>query len=141
MGGRWYIRMDKIYADNGCKREDYHKRKFSGKPLKEIKKQAQKIFDEARDMLKDFKDPDVDKSEIVKLCDDMVELLTRPHIHFQILHKRNPTQADVKIVRTCAKKYIEKWRDIIEDHAVEQFERHLENGLWLVIEQFVASRR
>ena len=143
----WFVRMDKIFAKNGCNREDYHKRQFSGKPLKEIKKQAETIFSDARVMLLEFKDPDVNISEINTLCDNMVDLLTRSYNLFEILHKHNPTQDDIEVVRTRVTSYIAKWREmlptmppkahIIEDHAVEQFVRHLQNGLWLVIEQFV----
>lgn len=28
----WYLLMERIYRENGVKREDYHKRKFSGRP-------------------------------------------------------------------------------------------------------------
>ena len=44
----WYLIMERIYSACGVKREDYNKRKFSGRPLKEIMRKSEKIFTEAK---------------------------------------------------------------------------------------------
>ena len=59
----WYLIMERIYSACGVKREDYHKRKFSGRPLKEIMRKSEKIFTEAKQMLRDFKDDSIDGIE------------------------------------------------------------------------------
>jgi len=143
----WYIPMDQIYRDHGCKREDYHKRQFSGKPLKQIKKEATAIFADAKKLLRKHKDPSVDDTVIDKLCDNIIDLLTKSYELFQILIEHERKEEDVDKAKVMVKEYMAKWREmmptvppkahIMEDHAVEQFQRHFENGLYLVIEQFV----
>ena len=77
----------------------------------------------------------------------MVVLLTKSYKLFQILIKHERESDDVEKATTMVKDYMDKWREmmptlppkahIIDDHAIEQFVRHFENGLYLVIEQFV----
>jgi hypothetical protein len=52
-GKCWYVHMDRLYQMNGVNRESYHMRKFSGRPLKKMKKEAVAIFDGAKQMLRD----------------------------------------------------------------------------------------
>ena len=51
----WFIPMDRLYRKHGVKREDYHKRKFSGKPLQQIKQEAKAIFCDTKQLLREHK--------------------------------------------------------------------------------------
>ena len=143
----WHIPMDRIYLKHGCKREDYFKRQFSGRPLKQIKKNAGKIFRDAKALLMQHKSPSVAEAVIDKLCNDMVILLTRSYKLFALLHKECPDDEDVIHCEALVKLYMSQYREMfkgvtpkahcIEDHSVDLFIRHMENGLPLMIEQFV----
>jgi hypothetical protein len=50
----WYLLMEKIYRLFNVVREDYHKRQFAGRPMREIMKNAQAIFNQAKTMLRQF---------------------------------------------------------------------------------------
>jgi len=135
----WHSTMDRIYLKHGCKREDYFKRQFSGRPLKQIKKNAKKIFRDEKALLMQHKLPSVAEYVIDKLCNDMVILLTRSYKLFALLHKEC---TDDKVVIHCealVKSYMSQYREMfkgvtpkahcIKDHSVDLFIRYIENGL------------
>ena len=88
--------MERIYRDCGVKREDYHKRKFSGRPLKEIMRKSEKIFTEAKQMLREFKDDSIDgiDAKIDNVCDNMISLLSSWGKVFNTLYSKDPSQED-----------------------------------------------
>ena len=88
-GKGWFVEMDRIFAKHGVKREDYHKRKFSGRPLKKIKEKAKLIFDDAKVLLRQHKSPEVDDAAIDSLCEKnlqntcrLTRVVQRPHETF-----------------------------------------------------------
>jgi hypothetical protein len=143
----WFVRLDKIFSEAGAKREDYFKRQFSGRPLKVIKKNAKPIFANAKTLVLEYKDPSVEDSVVIKLCDDMTDLLQKSYRLFNVLHKESPDLTDVALAKVYRAQYMEKLRETaesvtpkahcLEDHAITQFVLHMENGLTCVIEQFV----
>ena len=108
----WNIPMDRIYLKHGCKREDYFKRQFSGRPFKQIKKNAKKIFCDAKALLMQHKSPSVAEAVIDKLCNDMVILLTRSYKLFALLHKECPDDEDVIQCEALAKSYMSQYREM-----------------------------
>ena len=40
----WYVKMEENFVNDGIKREDYHKRKFSGRPLNVLMANTESIF-------------------------------------------------------------------------------------------------
>ena len=131
--------MDKIYVKHKAKREDYFKRQFSGRPLKEIKKQAEGIFNDARALLCQHKHPDVHESFIDHLCDDMVDLLTRSYKMFEVIHTESPTMVDAEKLQGLVDHYMVKYREmmptvtpkahVLEDHILDKFIIHIHHGL------------
>lgn len=92
----WYLAMEKIYRSNGVVREDYYKKMFSGRPMRDIMKNAEAIFNEAKTMLRRYKDdtvPDID-AKIDEHCSKVVDLLQTWNEFFHILHKKSPVQQD-----------------------------------------------
>ena len=55
-GKCWFVNMDRLYRKHGVKREDYHKRKFSGRPLQQIKRASVNIFADAKVLLQEHKE-------------------------------------------------------------------------------------
>jgi hypothetical protein len=148
----WYLLMEQIYRKHGVKREDYHKRKFSGRPLKDIMRKAADIFNDAKAMLREFKDDsvvDID-DKIDEICDNMISLLSSWGEVFDIFYMKKPSEADkskFKIVMAEAAKKHRALRKLVddnddtpklhyaEDHGLEALERHPD--LLLCIEEWV----
>mmetsp|Transcript_18980 Transcript_18980/g.28347 ORF Transcript_18980/g.28347 Transcript_18980/m.28347 type:complete len:117 (-) Transcript_18980:48-398(-) len=82
--------LERGICDCGVKREDYHKRKFSGRPLKEIMRKSEKIFTEAKQMLREFKHDSIDgiDAKIDNVCDNMISLLSSWGKVFNTLYVR-----------------------------------------------------
>ena len=53
----WYVEMEENFANHGIKREDYHRRKFSGRPLNVLMANATSIFNSAKRILRKHCDP------------------------------------------------------------------------------------
>ena len=147
----WYLLMERIYHDSGVKREDYHKKKFSGRPLRTIMKKSGEIFNKAKDMLREFKDDreNID-AEIDKVCDDIISLLSSWGEVFGTLYTKDPSEADMVQFKLDVETAVKEHRDLrglvdynddtpklhcIEDHAVEALERFPD--LLLMIEEWV----
>ena len=83
----WYLLMEKIYRTFNVVREDYHKKQFAGRPMREIMKNAEAIFNEAKTMLRQFKREDVDDidAQIDQLCDNIIDVLRTWDKFFSIL--------------------------------------------------------
>ena len=94
-GKCWYVHMDRLYRKHGVKREDYHKRKFSGRPLQQIKRAATNMLADARVLLREHKEDGVLDSEIDELCDEVESLLTSSLHFFEAILKFPATDADV----------------------------------------------
>ena len=75
-GKCWYVHMDRLYQKHGVQREDYHKRKFGGRPLQKLKWTAVNIFAGAKVFIREHKEHSVLDSEIYELCDEVTLLLT-----------------------------------------------------------------
>ena len=115
--------------------------------MKMIKKKAKLIFDDAKILLREHKGPEVENAAIDSLCDKTCETLLASLNLFEVLMKPSPSPADIADLRAKVSVYMEHYRKmftsvppkahILEDHAVEQYILHLENGLPLVVEQFV----
>jgi len=148
----WYLLMERIYRDCGVKREDYHKRKFSGRPLKEIMRKSEKIFTEAKQMLREFKDDSIDgiDAKIDNVCDNMISLLSSWGKVFNTLYSKDPSQEDKAQFKIDLDTAVRKHRALrglvdynndtpklhcIEDHAVDALERFPD--LLLMIEEWV----
>ena len=148
----WYLLMERIYRDCGVKREDYHKRKFSGRPLKEIMRKSEKIFTEAKQMLREFKDDSIDgiDAKIDNVCDNMISLLSSWGKVFNTLYSKDPSQEDKAQFKIDLDTAVQKHRALrglvdynndtpklhcIEDHAVDALERFPD--LLLMIEEWV----
>ena len=146
-GNGWFIPMDRIFVKHGVKREDYHKRKFSGGPLKRIKETAKLIFDDAKILLRNHKRQDLDDSAVDIICDKTATILTASLNLFEVLLRSSPAASDIAEARLKLKVFMELYRGYfqkvtpkahaLEDHMIDQYITHLENGLPLVIEQFV----
>ena len=149
----WYLEMEKIYRTNGVVREDYYKKMFAGGPLKKIMDNAEAIFDEAKVMLRRYKDENVEEidAKIDAHCDKVVDLLQTWNNFFRILHKESPTEEDFVKLEEVAAEAEEKHRivrtvvdnsndvpkpHIAGRHAVEQFREH-KGLLRKMYEQFV----
>ena len=87
--------MDRLYRDHGVKRENYHMRKFSGKPLQVIKKNDAFIFRDAKAPLKKIKWQEVSDDKIDRLCDEVLQLLFASYKFFCAILSDNPTDNDV----------------------------------------------
>ena len=143
----WYIPMEQIYTANKIKREDYHKRKFSGRPLNVMMKNAASIFGEAKTMLKMHKDPDIDESKVDALCDRVTGVLRSWKTVFDILSKGGkPTDEDKASLeaaiavaidkhRVCNSPYFTPKAHTMDVHALWQYSHH--TNLPLIIEEFV----
>ena len=149
----WYLLMEKIYRRFNVVREDYHKRQFAGRPMREIMKNAQGIFDDAKVMLRRFKrqdDADID-AKIDAHCDKVIDILKTWDKFFSLLHKTSPTEADfneLKAVATTAEEKHRLVRTVVDNsddvpkphisgaHAYEQFRQH-GGCLSKIYEQFV----
>jgi hypothetical protein len=94
-GKCWFVHMDRLYRKHGVQREDYHKRKFSGRPLQQIKRSAANIFADAKVLLREHKEEGVLDSEIDELCDEVTLLLTSSLDFFEAIMKFPATDADV----------------------------------------------
>ncbi len=135
----WYLLMERIYKDNGAKREDYHKKKFSGRPLKTIMKKSSEIFNEAKEMLREFKDDrDNIDAEIDKVCDDIISLLSSWGKVFRTLYKEDLSEDDKPQFRLDVETAVKEHRVLralvdynndtpklhcVEDHAADALER------------------
>ena len=71
-----YVPMDRLYRQNGVERENYHMRKFSGRPLQQIKKAALTIFTNAKALIKKHKQEEISDAKIDEVCDEVIKLLT-----------------------------------------------------------------
>ena len=54
----------------------YHMRKFSGRPLQQIKKSALTIFTNAKALIKKHKQEEISDANIDEVCDEVIKLLT-----------------------------------------------------------------
>ena len=68
--------MDPLYRQNGVEQENYHMRKFSGRPLQQIKKSALTIFTNAKALIKKHKQEEISDANIDEVCDEVIKLLT-----------------------------------------------------------------
>lgn len=150
----WYLEMERIYRKHNVKREDYHKRKFQGRPLKEIMKKAEDIFTDAKVMLCEFKDDsvaDID-AKIDKTCDEIIGLLRSWGEVFHVFYKKNPLpsaeekdkfksdMADAVAKHRALRAKVDDNNDTpklhyAEDHGLEAIENHPD--LCLCIEEWV----
>ena len=113
---------------------------------------AEEIFTKAKAMLRDFKDDSVDgiDDKIDDVCDKIIILLRKWGEVFRTLYMKDPSQADMTLFQNNLDAAVEKHRELrglvdfnndtpklhcIEDHAVEQLERHPD--LLLMIEEWV----
>ena len=148
----WYIPMDRLYRKYGVERENYHMRKFSGRPLQQIKKEAESIFNDAKALLKEFKQPGVSDDTIDILCDEVTQILTASYAFFRALLKTEPTEDDIRDATEKKNKLMSLFRKtgllggnitvkghIIDDHAINWMRKCKDLGvpLRLIIEQFV----
>ena len=97
----WYVPMDRLYRQNGVERENYHIRKFSGRPLQQIKKAALTIFTYAKVLIKKHKQEEISDAKIDEVCDEVIKLLTASYNFLKALLKDDPTddqinKADIK---------------------------------------------
>ena len=144
--------MDRIYRKHGIQREDYHKRKFSGRPLKRIKENAVAIFSDAKAMLKELKDPSVDDAFIDDGCDEVISLLTSSLAMIDALLKKDATLEDVAPAKEKIDEYVKIFKastitgdkltvklHVLKDHGAQCLKNHIVAGLplHLSIEQFV----
>ncbi len=115
----WYLLMEKIYRLFNVVREDYHKRQFAGRPMREIMKNAQAIFNAAKTMLRQFKRQDVDDidAQIDQLCDNVIDVLRTWDRFFSLLHKSSPTDADFDELKQVARDAEQKHR-VVRDVSV-----------------------
>ena len=148
----WYTEMEDIYRENKIQREDYHKRKFTGRPLKDIMDKAEKIFTKAKDMLRRYKRDgiaDID-GKIDSSCDEVIDLLINWSKVFRTLYTENPSTekiAKLKIDAVNAGKKHRALRKQVDDnfdtpklhlcmvHAAEALERFPD--LVLMIEEWI----
>ena len=70
-----------------------------------IKREASSIFNDAKALLKEHKDPSVEDSAIDELCDNIVDLITCSYKAFNILHKESPSDNDIKEARILVDEY------------------------------------
>ena len=91
----WFVHHDCLYKKHGVNFEDYHKRKFSGGPLKAIKNKAKDIFDDAKDVLREFKETGVSNGDIETLCNETADLLTASNAYFSASFKNFPSEKDI----------------------------------------------
>ena len=156
----WYLEMERIYRKHGVKREDYHKRKFQGRPLKEIMKKAEAIFTDAKTMLREFKDDsvaDID-AKIDETCDEMISLLRSWGEVFRVFYAKKPSVADKVKFKSDMAAAVAKHRALrakvddnndtpklhyAEDHGLEAIENHPDLCLCLEewVEQFHQTER
>lgn len=142
----WYIPMEKIYLNHKVEREDYHKRKFSGRPLKMIMTKALGIFTDAKALLYQHMDPNKDKAVVDKLCDEMIELLTNWKSVFDMLLKGGtPTEENIQQLQQHIDAAIKTHRKVNTLLTPKSHTMHL-HGAWqyslhknlpLIIEEFV----
>ena len=133
-------------------REDYHKRKFSGRPLQQIKRKAKAIFFDAKMLLREHKQDGVSGSDIDEMCDEVTALLTSSLDFFDALLKFPATNDDVENAEEKKKHYMHLVRNsvvlkgnvtvkghIIDAHAIPWMRKCKELNLPLskIIEQFV----
>ena len=127
-------------------------RKFSGRPLKRIKKEAKAIFNEAQALLKRFKQPGVLDSRIDTLCGEVILILTASYDFFGTLLQKNSSDDNVNDAEAKRNKLVRLIRNlgilngnltvkghIIEDHAIGWMQTCRAWGLplRLIIEQSV----
>jgi len=156
----WYLEMERIYRKHGVKREDYHKRKSQGRPLKEIMKKAEAIFTDAKTMLREFKDDsvaDID-AKIDETCDEMISLLRSWGEVFRVFYAKKPSAADKVKFKSDMAAAVAKHRALrakvddnndtpklhyAEDHGLEAIENHPDLCLCLEewVEQFHQTER
>ena len=77
--------MNHLYRQHGVKGESYHMRKFSGRPLQQIKKSVATIFSNAKTVVKKHVQKEVSDAKIDELCIKVIKLLTAPYSFFEAL--------------------------------------------------------
>ena len=76
--------MNRLYRQNGAERENYHMRKFSGRPLQQIKKSALTIFTNAKTPIKNHKQEEISDAKIDEVCDKVIKLLTASYTFWSV---------------------------------------------------------
>ena len=69
--------------------------KFSGQPLKRIKKEVKAVFNKTKALVKRFKQAGVLDSTINTLCDEVISILTASYNFFDALFQNNPSDKNV----------------------------------------------
>mmetsp|Transcript_24585 Transcript_24585/g.38594 ORF Transcript_24585/g.38594 Transcript_24585/m.38594 type:complete len:992 (+) Transcript_24585:233-3208(+) len=156
----WYLEMERIYRNHNVKREDYHKRKFQGRPLKKIMQKAEAIFTDAKTMLREFKDDsvaDID-AKIDETCDEIISLLRSWGEVFHIFYTKKPSAEDKDKFKNDMADAVAKHRALrakvddnndtpklhcAEDHGLEAIENHPDLSLCIEewVEQFHQTER
>ena len=70
-------------------------RKFSGRPLQQIKKAALTIFTNAKALIKKHKQEEISDAKIDKVCDEVIKLLTASYEFFEALLKDDTTEDQI----------------------------------------------
>ena len=141
----WHLQMEDIYSDCKITREDYHKRQFSGRPLRMLLDKASEVMNKAKDMLKDHLDPDKDEAIIAEVCNEVTEMLQSWRAVFKIVDKKSLAQEDLDDLPGLLETAIDHHRKVkklltpkahtTEDHLIWQLRLH--DHYPLLVEQFV----
>ena len=141
----WHLQMEDIYSDCKIAREDYHKRQFSGRPLRMLLDKASEVMNKAKDMLKDHLDPDKDEAIIAEVCNEVTEMLQSWRAVFKIVDKKSLAQEDLDDLPGLLETAIDHHRKVkklltpkthtTEDHLIWQLRLH--DHYPLLVEQFV----
>ena len=141
-------KLEKISKNNGLEKDAWFGGSYNGKCSKKCMRNAQKIFDEKRMLLKqNYDQSKCNEPFIDLLCDNMIALLISWDGVFSILRKVSPTFHDTQEAAERIKLAISNHRKMnvlsvtpkvhsIEDHAFDQYAL-FPDGIALMIEDFV----